>query len=354
LKLLTVVGARPQFIKAAALSRAINKSKLLQQVLVHTGQHYDDNMSSVFFTELDIPKPDYELNINVSGQGAMTGQMLENLEEVMMKEQPDKVIVFGDTNSTLAGALAASKLHVPIAHVEAGMRSFDITMPEEINRILTDRVSKQLFCSTNAAVNNLKNEGFGQFDCEIIQTGDIMYDALLYYEEKAANTSLITAKFNEPYILATLHRAGNTDDPVKLKQIAAALSALNKEYEVVLPLHPRTRKMVREYGIQLNCTVIDPVSYFDMIMLLKNSLIVLTDSGGVQKEAYFLKRYCVTLRGNTEWTELVDYGYNILAGSDTEKIIQSSLALLNKAFVAAEELYGSGNAAEIICKHLAV
>jgi UDP-GlcNAc3NAcA epimerase len=352
LKILTVVGARPQFIKAAALSRVINKNKALKQVLVHTGQHYDDNMSAIFFRELDIPKPDYELNVNASRPGLMTGQMLEKIEEVIIKENPQKVVVFGDTNSTLAGALAAVKHNVHVAHVEAGMRSFDMTMPEEINRILTDRVSKQLFCPTISAINNLKKEGFEQFSCDIINTGDIMYDALLYYEKKASEKSVIAMQYKQPYILATLHRAGNTDDMNKLKQIADALNLVNKKIDIILPLHPRTRKKLVENNIKLTCKIIDPVSYFDMIMLIKNAQVILTDSGGIQKEAYFLNKFCVTLRDNTEWVELIDGGYNVLAGADKDKIIDSTFNFINKQFTTGNALYGNGHASEIICKHL--
>jgi UDP-GlcNAc3NAcA epimerase len=309
----------------------------------------------VFFREMDIPNPDYNLAINSLSHGAMTGQMLQKLEEVMIKEQPDKVVVYGDTNSTLAGALAAVKLHIPVAHIEAGLRSFNMQMPEEVNRILTDRISKQLFCPTDSAVNNLGKEGFDNIDCEIVRTGDIMYDAALYYAQKASERSTVinTLKLSKnKYLLVTLHRAENTDDINRLTNICNALNALTENYDIVLPLHPRTKKIIEQTGIKLLCTVIDPVGYFDMIELIRNSELVLTDSGGLQKEAYFFKKYCVTLRDQTEWVELVDNGYNKLAGASQQNIIDCVYSFAGKEFSEGANLYGTGSTSEDICKHL--
>lgn len=354
-KLLTVVGARPQFIKAASLSRAVKQTPGLQEIIVHTGQHFDEKMSDVFFKEMDIPNPDYNLAINSLSHGAMTGQMLQKLEEVMINEQPDKVVVYGDTNSTLAGALAAVKLHIPVAHIEAGLRSFNMQMPEEVNRILTDRISKQLFCPTDSAVNNLKKEGFDNIDCEIVRTGDIMYDAALYYAQKASEKSTVinTLKLSKgKYLLVTLHRAENTDDINRLTNICNALNTLTESYDIILPLHPRTKKIIEQTGINLSCTIIDPVGYFDMIELIRNSELVLTDSGGLQKEAYFFKKYCVTLRDQTEWVELVDNGYNKLAGASQQNIIDCVYSFAGKEFSKGANLYGDGRTSEDICKHL--
>ncbi len=355
MKLLTIVGARPQFIKAASLSRAVKQTDGLSEIIVHTGQHFDDKMSDIFFREMEIPAPHYNLNINSLSHGAMTGQMLEKLEQVMLDERPDKVVVYGDTNSTLAGALAAVKLHIPVAHIEAGLRSFNMQMPEEVNRILTDRISRQLFCPTDAAVQNLKNEGFDNIDCEIIKTGDIMYDAALFYAEKAAERSTVLKNLvltKGKYLLVTLHRAENTDDISRLSSICFALNELTTSYDIVLPLHPRTRKILDKAGIQLNCTIIDPVGYFDMIELIRNSELVLTDSGGLQKEAYFFGKYCVTLRDQTEWIELVENGYNKLAGANKDSIINSVNYFSGKKFDNNSQLYGNGMTSSDICKHL--
>lgn len=349
MKILTVVGARPQFIKAAALSEAIKMHGIIKQVLVHTGQHYDDNMSAVFFKELNMPQADYHFNSQSRSHAVMTGAMMAAIEEVILKEQPEKVVVFGDTNSTLAGALAASKLQIPVAHVEAGMRSWDLSMPEEVNRVVTDRVSKQLFCSTKNAVANLQREGFEQLGCELIYCGDIMYDSILQNEKKAVEP---LEGIELPYILATIHRAENTNNIERLNKIVTALNELSTQYCVVLPIHPRTRKILTENEIKLNFKTIEPASYINMLRLIKHASIILTDSGGLQKEAYFLKKYCITMRDNTEWTELVDGGYNILAGADTIKIISSISEYINRNFPEQTSLYGNGNAANIICKHL--
>ncbi|MBP9185873.1 MAG: UDP-N-acetylglucosamine 2-epimerase (non-hydrolyzing) [Bacteroidia bacterium] len=355
MKLLTIIGARPQFVKAAALSREIKKHPQLQEIIVHTGQHFDANMSDIFFEEMDIPKPHYNLDINGLSHGAMTGQMLEKLEEVMIAEKPDVVLVYGDTNSTIAGALAAKKLHIKVAHVEAGLRSFNMQMPEEINRILTDRISDWLFCPTDTAINNLKNEGYAQIKCSIIKTGDVMEDAALFYAKKAAEKSTILQQLNltnQSFILATIHRAENTDNPTHLKNIIEALNTLNQSNPVIVPLHPRTKKLIEQHQLKPLFTIVEPLGYFDMIMLLQNCSLVVTDSGGLQKEAFFFGKFCVTTREQTEWVELVENGYNTIAGTNKDKIIQLAQAGLLATFPSKLNLYGNGNACNNICQAL--
>jgi UDP-GlcNAc3NAcA epimerase len=354
-KLISIVGARPQFIKAAALSRQISKYSELNEMIVHTGQHFDANMSDVFFEEMQIPKPHFHLNINGLNHGAMTGKMLESIEEILIKVKPDAVIVYGDTNSTLAGALAARKLQIKVVHVEAGLRSFNMKMPEEVNRILTDRISDVLFCPTQKAIQNLTNEGFNNFDCKIINSGDIMQDSALYYQKIARSTSTIIDKLkltNNNFILATIHRAENTDNLNNLIQIVSALNKMHEQYEVILPLHPRTKKLIEENNIKLNFKAIEPISYFDMIQLIYNARLVCTDSGGLQKEAYFFDKYCITFRQETEWVELVDGNYNELVGTNQELIWNSFMKFKDKPFIKAEELYGAGKAAEVMVHEL--
>ena len=354
-KILTIIGARPQFIKAATVSREFIKSGI-HEIIVHTGQHFDANMSDVFFTEMDIPKPHYHLEINSLGHGAMTGRMLEKIEEVLLKEKPDGVLVYGDTNSTLAGALAASKLHIPVAHVEAGLRSFDMKMPEEINRILTDRISKLLFCPTQTAVKNLEKEGFKNFDCQIEQPGDVMYDAVLFYRQKAKEVSSIVKRESlnkNGFALVTLHRAENTNDPERLRSICTALNEIHKTLPVVMPLHPRTKGLLNSYSLHLDVNVIKPVGYFDMLSLLENCKLVLTDSGGLQKEAYFFEKFCLTLRDQTEWVELVEAGANEIVGADTKKILTGFTKNQDSVFKSTS-LYGDGDAARKIVEKLGV
>lgn len=353
-KVLTIVGARPQFIKAAAVSRELNKAGI-QEKIVHTGQHFDDNMSKIFFDEMDIPKPDYNLNIHSLSHGAMTGRMIEEIEKILIQETPDFLIVYGDTNSTLAGALAAQKLHIPIAHVEAGLRSFNLRMPEETNRILTDRISSLLFCPTDHAVENLKKEGFENFPCSIIRSGDVMQDAALYYEKKADEKSSIIEDLelrDQKYILCTIHRQENTDDPERLKGIITALNELSKEYKIILPIHPRTRNILKNLAIQLQFEPISPVGYFDMIQLIKNSEFVMTDSGGLQKEAFFFKKFCITMRDETEWVELVDKGFNVVVGADKDKILLEAKNIIHRSANFDVDLYGNGKASLNIVKEL--
>ncbi len=355
-KVLTVIGTRPQFIKAAAVSRAINEHGGIKEILLHTGQHYDDVMSDIFFREMDIPKPDYHFSINTSTHATMTAQMLEGIEQAIIKEKPDKILVYGDTNSTLAGALAASKLHMPVSHVEAGLRSFNMDMPEEVNRILTDRVSTQLFCPTEAAMQNLQNEGLATTDKTVVNTGDVMYDAALYYAKQASQRSTILQQLgisHDKYLLATVHRAENADDKERLTKIVNAINTLAKQYTVVLPLHPRTKKMIEQYHLSLSCMVINPVGYIDMLSLLQNCHLVLTDSGGLQKEAYFFHKYCITLRDQTEWVELTKAGCSTITGADEPKILQAVADMYDKPFRNGSVFYGDGHAATIIAKHLA-
>ena len=354
-KIVTVIGARPQFIKAAAVSRAITKKDDLQELIIHTGQHFDENMSAVFFREMQIPEPLYHLEINSLSHGAMTGRMIEGIENVLLKEKPEIVMVYGDTNSTLAGALAAKKLKINTVHVEAGLRSFNIKMPEEINRILTDRISDVLFCPTENAVKNLSLEGFQNFPCRIEQVGDVMYDAALYYGAMSSQRSDILNKIKllpDNYVICTIHRQENTDDISNLKSIISALNEVNKEIPVVLPLHPRTKKIIEQNNITLSFEPIDPVGYFDIVELLKHSRLVITDSGGMQKEAYFFRKYCLTLRDETEWVELCENGFNQLCGAHYDKIIPAFRLFRNKSFSGTMSLYGDGNASARIASVL--
>ena len=353
-KIITIVGARPQFVKAAVVSRALEKSGIAE-VIVHTGQHYDPNMSALFFEEMQIPIPKYNLEISNLSHGAMTGRMLEEIEKILISEMPEMVLVYGDTNSTLAGALAASKLNIPVGHVEAGLRSFNNLMPEEINRVLTDRISSVLFVPTTTAMENLRKEGYENHDCQVINCGDVMQDAALFYAGISDQRSTIISQLNlenQPFSVATLHRQENTDDPIKLKRIFEALNEINITTRVVLPIHPRTRKIMAETGIKPSFELIDPVGYLDMIQLLKNCRIVLTDSGGLQKESYFFKKYCITLRDETEWVELVENGYNRLAGNDRSKILDAFREMLSNVSDFRGNLYGNGHSCEIIAEYL--
>lgn len=354
MKIITIIGARPQFVKAAALSREFAKHTNIEEIIVHTGQHFDANMSDVFFEEMEIPKPKFNLAINSLSHGAMTGRMLENIEELLIKEQPDLLLVYGDTNSTLAGALAAKKLHIKVAHVEAGLRSFNMNMPEEVNRILTDRISDYLFCPTQTAIDNLNNEGYSTIECEIIKTGDVMEDAALFYAKKSQDKSTVIAEIEmNKFILTTLHRAENTDDQAKLKEIVEALNHIHLEIcPIVLPLHPRTKAKLEAFEIELKVKVIDPVGYFDMIELLKNCELVMTDSGGLQKEAFFFNKNCVTMREQTEWVELIEAGVNKLGGANRNLIIQYAEEMLTQQSDFSLDLYGNGKATENITNFL--
>jgi UDP-GlcNAc3NAcA epimerase len=361
MKVVTVIGARPQFIKAAAVSRAIlsGGSGSLHEVIVHTGQHFDDQMSGIFFREMHLPAPAYELGIGGLSHGAMTGRMLEEIEKVFVAERPDSVLVYGDTNSTLAGALAAAKLRIPVAHIEAGLRSFNRAMPEEVNRVLTDHVSEILFAPTRTAVNNLLHEGCRAETIEMV--GDVMYDATLLFAKLAEERSDILSALQaapQSYVLATVHRAENTDDPARLGAIFDALSTLASEVPVVLPLHPRTRGALQKLGRNVSrpgLHVIEPVGFLDMVKLERNARLIVTDSGGVQKEAYFHRVPCVTLRDETEWVELVEAGVNrLVPPADAEAVLLGIRAMLKTApdFRRETELYGDGTAANKIVRKL--
>ncbi|QFU01503.1 UDP-2,3-diacetamido-2,3-dideoxy-D-glucuronate 2-epimerase [Halomonas sp. THAF5a] len=350
-RILTIIGARPQFIKASVVSRAILQAEGIEEIMLHTGQHFDANMSEVFFDQLGIPKPDIQLDIHGGRHGEMTGRMLVEIEQAIVEQKPDRVLVYGDTNSTLAGALAAAKLHVPVAHVEAGLRSFNMRMPEEVNRILTDQVSDLLFCPTETAVKNLEAEGFSHKPVKVMQVGDVMQDAALLFAKRSVPPA--GGNLPEHFILATLHRAENTDDPQRLASIVQALNNLHQEQApVVLPLHPRTRKLVANAGLSLDVHLIDPVGYFEMVWLLDHCGLVLTDSGGVQKEAFFFGKACVTMRDQTEWVELISAGVNELVGASSCKIVRASQRHYDRKIVDSHSIYGGGRASARIVQQL--
>lgn len=350
MKIVTVVGARPQFIKVSMLSRLFQKDPNIKEILVHTGQHYDANMSDIFFDQLKIPKPDYNLGIGSGTHGNQTGRMLSEIESILFKEEPNIVLVYGDTNSTLAGSLAASKLHIPIAHVEAGLRSFNKKMPEEINRLLTDHLSTWLFCPTKSAHSNLKREGIKD---RVFITGDIMYDAVLHFKSEALKHSTLFSRLNldkKDYYLATIHRAENTDRMDRLQTLLKVLSQLDRP--VVLPLHPRTKKKIEHWNLESMITAshihtIEPLNYFDMLALESEAKMILTDSGGVQKEAYMLQVPCITLRDETEWIETVEAKWNSIVGaSDHQKILKEISA--KKEPDSYPMLFGDGKTSEKI------
>jgi len=355
-----VVGARPQFVKAAAVSRAIaayNKKfpdSSFEEKIIHTGQHYDKNMSKIFFDELEIPHPDYNLGVGSGLHGEQTGKMLQKIEHVLIREKPDYVIIYGDTNSTLAAALAATKLHIPVAHVEAGLRSFNRRMPEEINRILADHVSSLLFCPTEVAVKNLVNEGISH---GVYQVGDVMYDSVLFYAKKAKTIEQKILKqldlHSKSYYLATVHRAENTDKFERLRNIFDGFNNIStSECPTLLPLHPRTKKKLSELGLicPSGVKIIEPVSYLEMIVLEQNAQAILTDSGGIQKEAYWFKVPCITLREETEWVETVQTGWNVIVGADEQSIIKAVSGADKVQDVCQKTIYGNGDACNRICE----
>ena len=374
MKLVTIIGARPQIIKAAALSRAIKThfSGKIQEVIVHTGQHYDDNMSQVFFDELGIPHPDYNLHVGSASHGVQTARMTEGIEELLIKEQPDFIVLYGDTNSTLAGAVAAAKIHVPIIHIEAGLRSFNKSMPEEINRIVCDHCSTLLFSPTLAGVENLKHEGFPMDNDEpytidnpkVYHCGDIMYDNSLHFADIAEEKTDIIQRLalaGKPFILATIHRDSNTDHPERLNAIFDALIQLSKETQVVLPLHPRTAKLLKtnldsEKQTQIfnspSISLIPPVSFLEMIALERHAQLVMTDSGGVQKEAYFFQKPCIILRPETEWVEIVETGIAILADADKRRILEAWEHFKGNPPTVFPEIFGDGHAAEFMLEQM--
>ncbi len=341
--LLTIIGARPQIIKAAAFSRVVREqfAGRIEEHILHTGQHYDANMSEVFFRELGVPAPDYNLHVGSASHGVQTARMIEGIEAVLMQTRYDGVLVYGDTNSTLAAAVAASKLQIPIFHVEAGLRSYNMSMPEEINRIVCDRLSSLLFAPTATAVRNLEKEGMTR---GVVQSGDVMYDNALYYE---------TAALKGKFVLATVHRPANTDNEVHLRSIIRALQDIAKTgMEVVVPLHPRTKKRINDLRLNTDdLRIIEPASFLEMLALEKNASVVLTDSGGVQKEAFFYGTPCVILRPETEWVEIIDAGAGILADADYERII-AAYGLLKDKRTAFPPLFGDGHASEKIAEEI--
>ena len=387
MKIVTIIGARPQIIKAAALSRAIKRlhAKEIKEVIVHTGQHYDDNMSQVFFDELDIPRPDYNLHVGSASHGVQTARMIEGIEEILLKEQPEYIVLYGDTNSTLAGAVAAAKIHVPIVHIEAGLRSFNKAMPEEINRIVCDHCSTLLFTPTKAGLENLKHEGFpikeggpstlrvtsgSTTDVPTIDNpkvyhcGDIMYDNSLHFAEVAEEKTDIVKRLEvngQPYILATIHRDTNTDHPERLTAIFSSIIKLSEECQVVLPLHPRTAKLLKtnlDEHLQKqifdcpNIKLIPPVSFLEMIALERHAQLIMTDSGGVQKEAYFFKKPGIILRPETEWVEIVETGNAILADADDGRIMQAWQHFKDNPPTVFPEIFGDGHAAEFMLEKM--
>ena len=374
MKIVTVIGARPQIIKAAALSRAIKThyANEIQEIIVHTGQHYDDNMSQVFFDELGIPRPDYNLHVGSASHGVQTARMTKGIEEILLKEKPNFLVLYGDTNSTLAGAVAAAKIHVPIVHIEAGLRSFNKAMPEEINRIVCDHCSTMLFSPTLAGVENLKREGFpmdndGPYTIDnprVYHCGDIMCDNSLYFAEIAEQKTDILQRLElagKPFILSTIHRDSNTDQPKRLTAIFDAILKLSEEYPVVLPLHPRTAKLLKinltaEKQAQIfsspNIKIIPPVSFLEIIALERHAQLVITDSGGVQKESYFFKKPCIILRPETEWVEIVQTGNAILADADKSRIMQAWKHFMDNPPIIFPEIFGDGHAAEFMLEQM--
>jgi len=374
MKIVTVIGARPQIIKAAALSRAIKEhfKKEVDEVIVHTGQHYDDNMSQVFFDELGIPQPDYNLGVGSASHGVQTARMIEGIEEILLKEKPDYLVLYGDTNSTLAGAIAASKIHVPIVHIEAGLRSFNKSMPEEINRICCDHCSTLLFSPTSTGFKNLINEGFNpdnkrRFTIDnagIYHCGDVMYDNSKHFANIADKKSQILDKEGlkgTDYILCTIHRDNNTDKPERLNAIFKALLKISESKMVVLPLHPRTSKLLNtnlekdlydKITNSKNIRILPPASFLDMIVLERHAQMVVTDSGGVQKEAFFFQKPCLILRSETEWKEIVECGAAVITDADEQKIIDSFNNFVENPPHKFPEIFGDGKAAEFICKEM--
>ncbi len=375
-KIITIVGARPQIIKSSAISRVIRNSfsQKLEEIIVHTGQHYDENMSEVFFHEMGIPLPNYNLNVGSGSHGSQTAKMIEGLEEIFIKENPIAILVYGDTNSTIAGALAAAKIHIPVVHVEAGLRSFNKAMPEEVNRIACDHMSTILFTPTTTGFDNLKREGFDLDSIEkatansprVYHCGDVMFDNSLFFssvsDEKSTILNRIGVRENE-YILSTIHRDSNTDISENLESIFKALLQIQKDSKlaIVLPIHPRTRSKMKDQlsdelytEIEVNSSfkIIDPAGFLDIIALEKNSKMIITDSGGLQKEAYFFKKPCIILRPQTEWVEIVKNGNALLAEANYDKIVDSFTILNSKSDYTYPSLYGDGKAAEFICEKI--
>jgi len=356
MKIVTIIGARPQFIKASVVSHAIAARRDMEEVIIHTGQHYDPMMSDVFFRDLNVPEPRYNLNVNQLSHGAMTGRMLEGIEEILLKERPDMVMVYGDTNSTLAGALAAKKLHIPVAHVEAGLRSFNEKMPEEVNRVLTDHISDLLFCPTEQAVHNLQREGLIEKGKAVINVGDVMEASAQLFSglmrDGKIDADPILPAVNS-FILLTIHRAENTDSTEKLSGLVHSLNRIHEEQmPIIFPMHPRTKGKIEALGLPLKMHVVPPASYLQMIDLLDRCRLVVTDSGGLQKEAYFFNKFCLTVRDETEWVELVDAGYNQLVPDPVNDLENAVQEVKDRHFKKKHHFYGSGQAPERIAKSI--
>lgn len=353
MKILTIVGARPQFIKASVVSRELALHPAVEEMIIHTGQHYDENMSNRFFTEMKIPKPYINLGINQVNPGTMVGRITEGVEEQIISEKPDAVIVYGDTNSTLGGALAASKQNIKLIHIEAGLRCFNMKMPEELNRVITDRISNLLFCPTQVAMDNLREEGYDGFTSDYFLSGDVMYDAALFYKEHALNEiSAMPELYLKEFVLCTIHRAENVENDKKLAGIISGINKIANEVKVVCPLHPRTAQRITELGLRTNFTTIDPVGYFEMIRLLDKCKLVLTDSGGLQKEAYFSNKICICLRDETEWKELADDGFVIISGSNPDAIVESFHSARKAELNFETKYYGNGKAGSYIVNEI--
>ena len=350
MKIVTILGARPQFIKASTVSNLLQTQDSIDEVIIHTGQHFDKNMSAIFLNEMGLPEPHYNLGINQLSHGLMTAKMIENIEPILLKEKPVGVLVYGDANSTLAGGLSAAKLDIPVFHVEAGLRSYNRTMPEEINRIVTDHLSTLLFCPTENAFNLLKREGIQN---GVIKSGDVMFDAYIKFSRlyKSKEIAFDLQAPDSPYLLATIHRPENTDDQSNLASIFACLNEINKEMKVILPLHPRTKKQMQHYKIHSEINLISPQSYLAVLNLLNGSELVITDSGGLQKEAFFAKKKCITVRKETEWKELTDVGANVLA--KPENLFSTFNQMHNTVCDFSSRPYGDGNAAEIVVQNIA-
>lgn len=350
MRILTVIGARPQFIKASVVSRQLSRNGI-EELILHTGQHFDKNMSEIFFGQLNLPRPSIQLDVNNRSHGEMTGEMLLAIEPVVKDLKPSLVLVYGDTNSTLAGALAAVKLHVPVAHVEAGLRSFNMKMPEEVNRVLTDHMSSLLFCPTTTAIENLRAEGFEGKGVTVELVGDVMYDASIFFGAQSYRPEGL--ELNAQFVLATLHRAENTDDATRLIQIIKGLNCVHESIApVVMPIHPRTKQMLVGLGVKPSFSIIEPVGFLEMLWLQRESSLILTDSGGVQKEAYFSETPCLTLRDETEWTELIAIGANELVGADQHAILRAAEKKFGTAINASSKLYGHGDSSAMIASSI--
>ncbi len=353
MKILTIVGARPQFIKASVVSRELSIHASVVERIIHTGQHYDENMSELFFSQMDIPKPYINLGIHEVNPGEMVGRIVTGVEQQILLEKPDAIIVYGDTNSTLGGALAAVKQNTKLIHIEAGLRSFNMKMPEELNRVITDRISNLLFCPTQIAMDNLREEGYDGFNSDYFLSGDVMLDATVYYKEKALAEKTALENFpDSEFILCTIHRSENTDNDQILSNIISAVNSISKEMKVFCPLHPRTMKRIKALGLKVDFTVLDPVGYFEMIRLLDKCKLVLTDSGGLQKEAYFHNKICICLREETEWKELEEDRFVIVSGTNQESILESVEEGLNASPEFDKNFYGTGNASQYIVNEI--